>query len=109
MKAHVAWMLVFAVVLAAFTMAGPAFAGQTEAERERAHWQKADPVLTDDILLFIRCGTPALFPASTDTYGLLRVHVIRGSAEEKSRRAEEYSSTPPGEVRHVPRSQRATI
>ncbi len=42
MKTYTARMAVLAV-LAAFTMVGSAFAGQTQAEREKALRQRADP------------------------------------------------------------------
>lgn len=42
MKTYTAKMAVFAV-LAVITMVGSAFAGQTQAERERARNQKVDP------------------------------------------------------------------
>ena len=43
MKAYAAGMFSLAMVLAAVTMVAPAYAGQTQAERERALWQKTDP------------------------------------------------------------------
>lgn len=43
MKAYSAGMLFLAMVLAAITMAGPAFAGQTQAEREWSLNQNLDP------------------------------------------------------------------
>lgn len=43
MKAHVAKTAVFAMILAAIAVVGPAFAGQAQAEREQALRQIADP------------------------------------------------------------------